>query len=116
MDVKDYYLWLQRPFCAAGAVQANALVHTIICGEIIAHLVAVATAFILCSAVSAALCLRRFLERRPFKKNNYEGVKKNKTKRKHSDSNETLKLSPNGAQSITPQMQFLANHNMSKTH
>lgn len=103
VGVKDYYLWLQCPFCAAGAVQADALIHTIICGEIIAHLVAVATAFILCSAVSAALCLRRLLEKRPFKKkkNNHGGVQKNKTKRK-SDSNETRKLSPNGAQSINP--------------
>lgn len=84
VGVKDYYLWLQCPFCAAGAVQADALIHTIICGEIIAHLVAVATAFILCSAVSAALCLRRLLEKRPFKKKKtiMEGFKKTKQKEK----------------------------------
>lgn len=62
MGDQDDYLWLQHPLCAAGAVQADALIHTIIGGEIVAHLVAVATAFILCSAVSAALCLRRLLE------------------------------------------------------
>lgn len=55
---KEDYLWLQHSLCAAGAVQADALIHTVICGKIIAHLVAVATTFIFCSAVSAALRLR----------------------------------------------------------
>lgn len=62
VSIQDKYLWLQRPVCAASAVQADAFIHTIIGGKIIAHLVAVATAFILCSAVSAALCLRRLLK------------------------------------------------------
>lgn len=62
MVVKDHYLGLQYPLCTASAVQADALIHTIIGGEIVAHLVAVATAFILCPAVGAALCLRRLLE------------------------------------------------------
>lgn len=59
------YLWLQNSLCTASAVQADALIHTVIGGKIVAHLVTVATAFILCSTVSAALCLRRLLER-PF--------------------------------------------------
>lgn len=58
MGGQDDYLWLQHSLCAAGAVQADALIHTIISGKIVAHLVAVATAFILCSTVSAALRLR----------------------------------------------------------
>ena len=65
MGGQDDYLWLQHPLCAASAVQADALIHTVIGGKIVAHLVTVATAFILCSAVGAALCLRRLLQRRP---------------------------------------------------
>lgn len=65
---EDDHLWLQHPLCAACAVQADALIHTIIGGKIVAHLVAVATAFILCSAVSAALGLRGLLQSRQFEK------------------------------------------------
>lgn len=60
----DVYLWLQRSLCAASAIQADALIHTVVSGKIIAHLVTVATPFILCAAVSAALRLRRLLEMR----------------------------------------------------
>lgn len=72
---EDDYLWLQHPLCAAGAVQADALIHTVISGKIIAHLVAVATAFILRSTVSAALCLRRLLQEADFKNNNRQEFK-----------------------------------------
>lgn len=61
-DERDSYLWLQCPLCTSGAVQADALIYTIISGKIVAHLVTVATAFILCSAISAALSLRGLLK------------------------------------------------------
>lgn len=70
-DFCDVYLWLQHSLCAASAVQADALIHTVVGGKIIAHLVTVATPFILCSTVSAALCLRRLLMRRIYKTNIY---------------------------------------------
>lgn len=60
-SVEAGYLWLQDPLSTAGAVQADALINTVVRREVVAHLVAVATAFILCPAVSAALRLRRFL-------------------------------------------------------
>lgn len=61
MSCPDVYLWLQRSLCAARAVQADALIHTVVSGKIIAHLVTVATPLVLCAAVGAALRLRRLL-------------------------------------------------------
>lgn len=55
------YLWLKYSLSGAGTVQADALVHAIVRREVVAHLVAVAAAFVFCPAVSAALCLRGFL-------------------------------------------------------
>lgn len=60
-EVKSY-LWLKSPLCTAGAVQADALVHAVIGGKIVAHLVTVTTAFILRSTISATLRLRWLLE------------------------------------------------------
>lgn len=58
------YLWLQCSLCTAGIVQADAFVHAIVRGEVVAHLVAVATALVLGPAVGAALGLRRLLRGR----------------------------------------------------
>lgn len=55
-------LWFEHPLGAAGVIQTDALVHCVIRGEIVAHLVTVAASFILRPTVSAALCLRRFLQ------------------------------------------------------
>ena len=52
------HLWLQHSLSGAGAVQTDSLIHAVISGEIIAHLVTVATALVLCPTVCAALCLR----------------------------------------------------------
>lgn len=62
------YLWLQHSVCIVGAVQTDAFIHTIIRGKIVAHLVTVATAFVLGPTVSAALRLRRLLKDREVKK------------------------------------------------
>lgn len=55
------YLWLQHSVCIVGAIQTDAFIHTIVCRKIVAHLVTVATTFILCPTISAALRLRRLL-------------------------------------------------------
>lgn len=64
------YLWLQYSLCAASIVQADALVHAIVRGEVITHLVAVATALVLRPAVGAALRLGRLLQQRGVKERN----------------------------------------------
>lgn len=64
MGRQETYLWLQHSLCIVSAVQTNAFIHTIVCRKIVAHLVTVATTFILCPTVSAALCLRRLLNHR----------------------------------------------------
>lgn len=55
-------LWFEHSLCAAGVIQTDALVHSIICGEIITHLVTVAASLVLRPTVSTAFCLRRFLQ------------------------------------------------------
>lgn len=75
--MRDDNLWLQRPLCAAGALKADALIHAVVSGKIIAHLVTVATAFVLCSTISAALRLRGLLEGKYFGANN-SGLHKDK--------------------------------------
>lgn len=52
------YLWFQHSVCIVGAIQTDAFIHTVVCRKIVAHLVTVATTFILCPTIGAALRLR----------------------------------------------------------